>query len=92
MSIGQGQDRRCACSIPAVFNANADNKRIQVVFFTPGEGAADGYTGYLTNRTITGLFAQAIQGAVVILERKCRIPSIFLRQPSKKEERGKEMD
>ncbi|GME32856.1 putative serine protein [Neofusicoccum parvum] len=41
-----------------------------VVFFTPGEGAADGYTGYLTNRTITGLFAQAIQGAAVILEHR----------------------
>ncbi|KAK0647330.1 putative extracellular serine carboxypeptidase [Lasiodiplodia hormozganensis] len=41
-----------------------------VVFFTPGEGAADGYEGYLTNRTITGLFAQAIQGAVVMLEHR----------------------
>lgn len=42
----------------------------KVVFFTPGEGAADGYEGYLTNRTITGLFGQAIQGAVVMLERQ----------------------
>lgn len=41
-----------------------------VVFFTPGEGAADGYEGYLTNRTITGLFGQAIQGAVVMLEHR----------------------
>ncbi|OJD29219.1 serine peptidase [Diplodia corticola] len=41
-----------------------------VVFFTPGEGAADGYEGYLTNRTITGMFAQAIQGAGVMLEHR----------------------
>lgn len=41
-----------------------------VVFFTPGEIAAAGYTGYLTNKTITGLFAQAIGGAVVMLEHR----------------------
>ncbi|KAF2089831.1 serine-type peptidase [Saccharata proteae CBS 121410] len=41
-----------------------------VVFFTPGEIAADGYTGYLTNRTVTGLFAEAIGGAVVMLEHR----------------------
>lgn len=41
-----------------------------VVFFTPGESAAAAYTGYLTNRTITGLFAEAIGGAVVMLEHR----------------------
>lgn len=41
-----------------------------VVFFTPGESAAADYTGYLTNRTITGLFGQAIGGAVVMLEHR----------------------
>jgi hypothetical protein len=41
-----------------------------VVLFTPGEEAADQYTGYLTNRTITGLYAQEVKGAVVMLERK----------------------
>lgn len=41
-----------------------------VVFFTPGEVAAEGYQGYLTNRTITGLFAQAIGGAVVMMEHR----------------------
>lgn len=41
-----------------------------VVFFTPGEIAAAEYTGYLTNRTITGLFAQAIGGAVVMMEHR----------------------
>lgn len=40
-----------------------------VVFFTPGEVEASGYTGYLTNKTITGLFAQAVGGAVVMMER-----------------------
>lgn len=41
-----------------------------VVFFTPGEIAAAGYTGYLTNRTLTGLLAQEIGGAVVLLEHR----------------------
>lgn len=41
-----------------------------VIFFTPGEVAADDYTGYLTNLTITGLFAQAVQGAVVMMEHR----------------------
>lgn len=41
-----------------------------VVFFTPGEAAAAGYTGYLTNRTITGQFAQSIGGAVVLMEHR----------------------
>ena len=43
---------------------------VQVVLFTPGEVAAAGYTGYLTNKTITGLYAEAIGGAVVLLERE----------------------
>ncbi|KAH8588627.1 serine carboxypeptidase S28-domain-containing protein [Bisporella sp. PMI_857] len=41
-----------------------------VVFFTPGEIAAAPYTGYLTNRTITGVFAQELKGAVVMLEHR----------------------
>ncbi|PSR81934.1 endoprotease endo-Pro [Coniella lustricola] len=41
-----------------------------VVFFTPGEEEADLYTGYLTNRTITGVFAQEIGGAVVMMEHR----------------------
>ena len=41
-----------------------------VVLFTPGEIAAAGYTGYLTNATITGAYAEAIGGAVVMLEHR----------------------
>ena len=41
-----------------------------VVVFTPGETAAAEYTGYLTNATITGQFAQAIGGAVVMIEHR----------------------
>ncbi|KAE8391735.1 serine carboxypeptidase S28-domain-containing protein [Aspergillus alliaceus] len=41
-----------------------------VVLFTPGESAADGYEGYLTNNTLTGLYAQEIQGAVVLIEHR----------------------
>lgn len=41
-----------------------------VVFFTPGEEVASAYTGYLTNKSITGLFAEAIGGAVVLLEHR----------------------
>ncbi|CAG8956180.1 hypothetical protein HYFRA_00012097 [Hymenoscyphus fraxineus] len=41
-----------------------------IVFFTPGEIAAAGYTGYLTNATITGLYAQEIKGAVIMVEHR----------------------
>jgi hypothetical protein len=40
------------------------------VFFTPGEIAAAAYGAYLTNATVTGLFAQEIKGAVVMIERE----------------------
>ena len=40
------------------------------MFFTPGEVDGAGYVGYLTNATITGLFAQEIKGAVILVERK----------------------
>jgi hypothetical protein len=41
-----------------------------VVLFTPGEAAAAPYTGYLTNKTLTGLYAEAIEGAVVMIEHR----------------------
>ncbi|KAJ5191835.1 Peptidase S28 [Penicillium cinerascens] len=41
-----------------------------VVLFTPGEEAAAQYTGYLTNRTLTGLYAKEIQGAVIVIEHR----------------------
>ncbi|KKY27697.1 putative serine [Phaeomoniella chlamydospora] len=41
-----------------------------VIFFTPGEVAADDYTGYLTNKTLTGLFAEAVGGATLLLEHR----------------------
>ncbi|KAF7596990.1 hypothetical protein BBP40_011356 [Aspergillus hancockii] len=41
-----------------------------VVLFTPGEAAADGYEGYLTNNTLTGVYAQEIQAAVVLIEHR----------------------
>ena len=37
-----------------------------IIFFTPGEIAADNYGAYLTNVTITGLMAEAVKGAVVM--------------------------
>lgn len=40
-----------------------------MVFFTPGESEAAPYTGYLTDRAITGAIAKAIGGAVVMVER-----------------------
>jgi hypothetical protein len=48
------------------------------VFFTPGEIAAGAYGAYLTNATITGLFAQEIRGAVVMVERE---QHVFLSNP-----------
>ncbi|KAG9235889.1 putative serine protease K12H4.7 [Amylocarpus encephaloides] len=41
-----------------------------VVMFTPGEIAAANYGAYLTNATITGLYAQEINGAVVMVEHR----------------------
>ncbi|KAJ5935397.1 Peptidase S28 [Penicillium verhagenii] len=41
-----------------------------VVLFTPGEAEAADYTGYLTNVTITGLYAQEIKGAAILLEHR----------------------
>jgi hypothetical protein len=35
---------------------------------TPGEVAETEYTGYLTNQTITGAYAQAIGGAIVMVK------------------------
>ncbi|KAB8296041.1 hypothetical protein EYC80_008849 [Monilinia laxa] len=41
-----------------------------IVFFTPGESAAGPYGAYLTNVTITGLYAQEVKGAVVMVEHR----------------------
>ncbi|POS74116.1 serine carboxypeptidase S28 [Diaporthe helianthi] len=41
-----------------------------VIFFTPGEIAAAEYTGYLTNRTLTGLLAQELGAATVLVEHR----------------------
>ncbi|KAG7097309.1 hypothetical protein E1B28_004671 [Marasmius oreades] len=41
-----------------------------IVFMTPGEVNAEGYTGYLSNSTINGLIAQQEKGAVVLLEHR----------------------
>lgn len=41
-----------------------------IILFTPGETAADGYGGYLTNTTLTGKMAQELKGAVVMVERR----------------------
>ncbi|KAH8423270.1 putative serine peptidase [Aspergillus melleus] len=41
-----------------------------VILFTPGEVAADGYQGYLTNKTLTGHYAQEVQAAVVLVEHR----------------------
>ncbi|OAF60366.1 hypothetical protein VC83_03247 [Pseudogymnoascus destructans] len=41
-----------------------------IILFTPGETAADEYEGYLTNATLTGKFAQEVNGAVVMVEHR----------------------
>jgi len=41
-----------------------------VVLFNPGEQAADGFTGYLKNKSLTGVIARELKGAVLLLERK----------------------
>lgn len=47
-----------------------------IILFTPGESAADGYGGYLTNATLTGKMAQEVKGAVVMVERAFPIVSL----------------
>ncbi|KAK7971471.1 hypothetical protein PG989_016487 [Apiospora arundinis] len=41
-----------------------------VVIMTPGEVAAAGYTGYLTEKALTGMYGKAVGGAVLILEHR----------------------
>lgn len=41
-----------------------------VILFTPGEIAAAGYGGYLTDAAITGLIAKEVGGAVVLVEHR----------------------
>lgn len=38
---------------------------------TPGEDAAAPYISYLTDRAITGQYAKAVGGAVIMIEREC---------------------
>lgn len=41
-----------------------------IILSTPGESNADGFSGYLTNRTIPGLIAQPNKGATIVLEHR----------------------
>lgn len=47
------------------------------MFFTPGEIAAAQYVGYLTNVTLTGLLAQELKGAVIMVEREETLARFF---------------
>ena len=41
-----------------------------IILFTPGESNADGFEGYLTNKTINGQIAQQQKGATIVLEHR----------------------
>ncbi|KAG6009457.1 hypothetical protein E4U21_002372 [Claviceps maximensis] len=41
-----------------------------IVLNAPGEFAANGFTGYTTNRTLPGVFAQTVGGATLLLEHR----------------------
>ncbi|GAB1315250.1 hypothetical protein MFIFM68171_05460 [Madurella fahalii] len=41
-----------------------------VVIFNPGEVPAEYYSGFLTNRTISGLYAQALGAAIILIEHR----------------------
>ncbi|KAF8806322.1 hypothetical protein BYT27DRAFT_6649057 [Phlegmacium glaucopus] len=41
-----------------------------IILQTPGETNADGYSGYLTNKTVPGLIAQQQNGSIIILEHR----------------------
>ncbi|KAF8699317.1 Serine protease S28, partial [Rhizoctonia solani] len=42
-----------------------------IILNVPGESNMEGYSGYLTNRTLPGQIAQVTNGAVVFLEHRC---------------------
>ncbi|KAJ7596440.1 serine carboxypeptidase S28-domain-containing protein [Mycena floridula] len=41
-----------------------------IILMTPGEGNADGYSGYLTNITINGRIAQQQNGSTIVIEHR----------------------
>ncbi|TBU29166.1 peptidase S28 [Dichomitus squalens] len=41
-----------------------------IVLMTPGEESAKGFTGYLTNGTISGMIAQATKGSTIVIEHR----------------------
>jgi hypothetical protein len=41
-----------------------------IIIMTPGEGNAQGFLGYLTNRTINGQIAQQQNGATIVIEHR----------------------
>ncbi|KAH7925529.1 hypothetical protein BV22DRAFT_1104894 [Leucogyrophana mollusca] len=41
-----------------------------IILLTPGETNADGFDGYLTNRSINGMIAQQEKGATVVIEHR----------------------
>lgn len=53
-----------------------DQRKRQIVIFTPGESAAAPYTGYLTERALTGKLAAAIGGATILVERRYSLSSM----------------
>ncbi|KAI0126464.1 serine carboxypeptidase S28 [Xylariales sp. AK1849] len=60
-------------SFPMSYYYNATNWKgpgSPIIIFTPGESAAAPYTGYLTERTLTGMFAKAVGGAVILIEHR----------------------
>ena len=64
--IGLGQGHRYSLSAGWAIRADTG----QVVLFTPGEVAADEYTGYLTNLTVEGAMGETIRGANILIERE----------------------
>ncbi|KAI9927094.1 hypothetical protein MW887_003477 [Aspergillus wentii] len=67
MNLTQGSEEY-KMSRTRLLNCPDGSLRHKVVLFTPGEESADGYEGYLTNNTLTGVYAQEIQGAVILIE------------------------
>lgn len=39
---------------------------------TPGESAADQFVGYITTEGMPGMYAEAVGGAAILIERKTR--------------------
>lgn len=71
LAIPRMLSRQRACSWVALFQTKADSfLGSPIVLFTPGEVNATGYTSYLSTNRTTGVIAERIGAATIVLEHR----------------------